>query len=100
LSDSPETDAVYAERNALVALVSKLLPAWLERHPEADTEWENDWRWIVFVDMPTGQASWHIHDLELPWFDHLERREGESWDGHTVDEKYERVRAVELATTA
>ena len=84
-------DRAYSERDSLVSLVSKRFPSWLERHPESDTEWEDDWRWIVIVELPTGQCSWHIHDSELPWFGHLERRDGNSWDGHTADEKYERV---------
>jgi hypothetical protein len=86
-----EKDGVYHERNRLVALVSALFPASLERHPEDDKEWENDWRWIVFIDLPTGQASWHINDKELPLFDHLPRVEGRVWDNHSTEEKYERI---------
>jgi hypothetical protein len=86
-------DGAYAERNKLVALISKLFSASLERHPENE-EWEDDWRWIVFIDLPTGQVSWHIHDSELNMFDHLPRNAGRKWDGHTTDEKYERVRKM------
>ncbi len=90
-----EKDGAYRERNALVAALSKLFPAWLERHPHEDTEWEDDWRWIVFISLPTGQVSWHIHDSELSSFRHLwARREG-SWDGHTTEEKYRRLAALE-----
>lgn len=87
-------DAAYAERDQLVAALSKLFPSFLARHPEADAEWDDDWRWIVFVELPTGQASWHIHDSELDWFDHLDRRDGQWWDGHTTGEKYERLEAL------
>jgi len=87
-------DGAYSERNKLVAALSKLLPASLERHPEEDKDWEDDWRWIVFIDAPTGQLSWHVHDSELPMLDHLERGTGRSWDGHTTDEKYERLEAL------
>lgn len=31
---------------------------------------------VVFVDLPTGQVSWHIN--EYPY----------AWDGHTTKEKY------------
>jgi hypothetical protein len=34
-------DAAYAERDRLVCALSKVFPAWLERHPEADTSWED-----------------------------------------------------------
>lgn len=85
----------YGERNKLVALLSKLFPASLERHREDDKDWEDDWRWIVFIDLPTGQACWHIHDDELPMYDHLKRNEGRVWDGHTTEQKYERIAAFD-----
>ena len=86
-------DGAYGERNALVAAFSKLFPSSLERHVGA--EWEDDWRWVVFIDLPAGQASWHIHDSELPLFDHMTREVGRSWDGHTTAEKYMRLAALE-----
>lgn len=88
-------DAAYSERDRLVCALSKLLPSHIERHPDSDITWEDDWRWIVFVQFPAGQASWHIHDSELYWFDHLERRDGNSWDGHTAAEKYARIARFE-----
>ncbi len=39
-----QKDGAYSERNQLVAALSKLLPAWLERHPDDDVDWEDDWR--------------------------------------------------------
>ena len=85
-------DQAYHERDQLVALLANLFPSSLERHPDADTTWEEDWRWLVFVDLPTGQCSWHIHDSELPWFDHVPGPSGWEWDGHTTKEKYTRIR--------
>lgn len=87
-------DGAYQERDQLVAALSKVFPASLERHPDTDIDWENDWRWIVFVDLPTGQATWHIHDSELSLFDHLKRDTRRKWDGHSTSEKYERLRAI------
>lgn len=92
-------DGAYSERNKLVAALSKLFPSWLEDHDAADTKWENDWRNIVFINFPTGQASWHIHDSELPQFSHLSRLCGNSWDGHTNDEKYARIAALPAPST-
>ncbi len=96
---SEEKDGAYKERDQLVAALSKIYPAWLERHPEEDKEWEDEWRWIVFVEIPTqdgrpSQLSWHLRDSELPFFDHLKRLAGNSWDGHTTEEKYERLRSI------
>ena len=85
------SDGVYDERDRLVAAISKLFPSRLERHPDSDVTWDDEWRWIVFIDLPTGQASWHIHDRELPWFKHLTRSCSKSWDGHTTEEKYQRL---------
>ena len=65
--------AAYHERNQLVAYLASLFPACLERHPEEDRDWEDDWRWIVFIHHPEGQLSWHIHDSELSLFDHVQR---------------------------
>jgi hypothetical protein len=90
----------YYERNQLVLALSKLFPAWLERHPITETDWDDDWRWIVFMEVPvtgpdgaprTEQLSWHIHDAERPLFDHLAVRDADSWDGHTTAEKYARL---------
>lgn len=86
-------DAAYAERNQLVALLAALFPSSLERHPAEDTTWEDDWRWVVFIDLPTGQASWHIHDSEVSLFAHVPWLQGRVWDGHTTEEKYARIRA-------
>lgn len=85
-----QKDAAYAERDRLVCALSKVFPSYLSRHAEDDVEWENDWRWIVTIDLPTGQASWHIHDSEREWFAHLEARPN-AWDGHSTEEKYRRV---------
>lgn len=91
LEEAGPCDHVYTERDQLVAALSKLFPSFLARHPEQE-DWDHSWRWIVFVLLPTGQVSWHVHDSELPWFDHLERRDGDKWwDGHPTQEKYERL---------
>lgn len=40
---------------------------------------EPDWP-VAFIELPTGQVSWHLppHPIE--------------WDRHTTEEKYERIR--------
>jgi hypothetical protein len=90
-----QKDGAYSERDQLVAALSRLFPASLERHYPEDDDWDDDWRWVVFIDLPTGQASWHIHDSELPMFDHLLRKAGRVWDGHSTEEKYKRLAAME-----
>jgi hypothetical protein len=83
-------NGAYSERNKLVALLASLFPSSMERHEGA--EWEDDWRWVVFIDLPTGQVSWHIHDSELPLFGHVKSQGARTWDGHTNGEKWARVR--------
>lgn len=97
----------YWERNQLVAALSKVLPAYLSKHPDQDQEWEDDWRTIVVIEIPGHlstdfdgqdqmrdyQLTWHIHDHDIPMFDHLEYAE-QLWDGHTTEEKYRRLRTL------
>lgn len=90
-------DSAYKERDMVLALAVDALAghgllAVLGRHPDSDPAWENDWRNIVYIELPNGeQLSWHIHDSELHWFSRLEKRPDYVWDGHTTEEKYERL---------
>lgn len=89
-------DGAYWERNQLVAALTKLFPSWREKHPDSDATWESDWRNIIFIELPTGQASWHIHDSEYDYFKDLPQSAHSicSWDGHTTEEKYARLAAL------
>ncbi len=97
-----QKDGAYSERDRCVAALARLAVAqgWtcgISRHEETDESWDRDWMNIVYIDFPTGQCSWHIHDSELAWFAFLPRYE-RAWDGHTTDQKYERATApVDLA---
>jgi len=85
-------DLAYWERNQLILYLSKIFPSWLERHPSEDTNWEDDWRNIVFIQFPEGTYSWHIHDFEFEYFKHLLFKKGNSWDGSSSEKKYEMLR--------
>ena len=92
-----DRDAAYKERNQLVLVLAKLAPpgkAWLSKHPEEDKEWDDEWRTIVFLELPTGQVSWHLHDNEVADFSFLPVQPN-TWDGHTTEEKYRRLRALQ-----
>ena len=82
------TDPVYRERDQLVAALSKLFPAHFANHDDAD--WEDEWRNIVCIHLPTGQVTWHIHVSEVPLFGHLTIGSNH-WDGHDTPEKYRRL---------
>jgi len=89
-----DRDAVYRERDRLVAALSKCYPSHMKWHHDPD--WEDGWRNIVCVHLPTGQATWHIRDDErYPLFGHLLFDQPEcKWDGHSTDEKYQRLAAL------
>lgn len=89
-----QRDQAYWERNQLLALLTHEYVSWLEKHPESDKEWEDEWRNIVFISFPVGDYSWHIHDSEIKYFSHLEFKEGNSWDGSSTQEKYNKIRII------
>ena len=89
-------DSIYHERNLCVAALARLAircgyKSGLGKHEHKEGEsWDLDWENIVFVELPTGQVSWHIHEKELKHFRFLgEHVRG--WDGHTTEEKYKRI---------
>lgn len=81
-------DAAYEERNRVVAALASVFPAGIAR--TAIEGWSEDWHGCVYIDLPTGQASWHYHDSHAHLFAHLPPYAG-IWDGHTTAEKYERL---------
>ena len=104
----------YWERNQLVAALSKVYPSWMELHPKSDKAWDKEWRHIVFIEIPVRkndpmgygwehkvpmQLSWHLHDDDVVYFSHLEKKRGNSWDGHTSEDKYERLRCLFIEKT-
>jgi hypothetical protein len=89
-------DAAYEERNRCVALIARMaivlgFKAGVTR--TAIEGWSEDWHGCVYVELPTGQASWHFHDSQAYLFEGLPSYEGK-WDGHTTPQKYERVGAA------
>jgi hypothetical protein len=94
-----EKHGAYTERDKCVSLIARIaqamgLPAGIERHPDDDQTWDDEWRNIIRIDLPAGQVSWHIRDDELPLFSFLQPYNGE-WDGHDTEEKYRRVLSCE-----
>ena len=81
-------DFAYWERNQLVAVLSKLFPSHLCKH--IGNTYTEGYQWMVCIHLPTGQATWHIHDSDKRYFCHLNVCKNH-WDGHTTKEKYEKV---------
>jgi hypothetical protein len=82
---------LHRERNRLLSLISSMWPASLERHVPENDDWPDDLRWVVIIDLPGGQISWHIQDDELELFGHLRKCQGRVWDGHKDGAKYDRI---------
>lgn len=89
-------DGAYLERNRCVALIARMALAMGLRAGLARTAiegWSDDWHGCVYINLPTGQCSWHFHDSQAYLFDGLPAYAGQ-WDGHTTPQKYERVDAA------
>lgn len=78
-------NAAYRERAHLVALLAAVYPSlWT---PGED---DPDWR-IVFIELPTGQASWHVAPDDWGLFAGVPAGLVGAWDGHSTEEKYRRI---------
>ena len=84
-------DQAYTERNHLVAFLAWMYPSGLKRTDIPG--WEPEWHGCVYIDTPCGQMSWHFHDRDAYLFIGIPDYQGE-WDGHTTEEKYERLRKL------
>lgn len=93
-------NAVYAERNKLVALLARHYPS--GRRRTAIEGWDPAWNGCVFLQTPQGQLSWHYHDSEAGLFEDLPEWsvQAHPWDGHTTAQKYTRVLALAGALDA
>ncbi len=83
-------DQVYFERNQLAQLVARMAGylGWTATWRPSDAE-SSGWP-TLFVQLPTGQISYHIPQVEatvpLTW-------RPVAWDGHDDAEKYRRIDA-------
>lgn len=82
----------YEERNNLVLALSKIFPSCIGLDSDAE---HLEWSYVVAIDLPTGQVTWHVHADKIDRdFQHLEINPDFVWDGHTTEEKYERLAAL------
>jgi hypothetical protein len=68
----------YRERAMLVAILANYYRASLE----IPTDQEPGYTYVLLMETPTGQVSWHIKDTDLALFDHVPREAGQPWAGH------------------
>ncbi len=78
----------YRERACLVALLASMYPSTIGYSDPVEPEWP-----VVTIKLPTGQACWHISPDDVDLFEGVKRNDESEWDGHTTEEKYNRVMA-------
>lgn len=86
-----ETDQAYLERNHLVAALSRLYPSGVLQTKIPG--WDKAWHGCVYIDLPTGQISYHFHESQAALFAHLGPYVGE-WDGHEKADVHFRLAAL------
>lgn len=81
----------YFQRDLLASVLSLHYPAFLA----VDSDKTVLHRTIVYVELPTGQVSWHIPNSQVHLFRHLDwKKKGRHWDGHTTKEKHQRIKRL------
>ena len=89
-TESSTLDDAYFDRNQAVMLAACFAcitgreVGWQE-NPE-DPEWP-----ILYVDLPTGQVSWHMPRSQRVLGPGALGEYPFKWDGHTVEEKRRRI---------
>lgn len=95
MTEDEQARALYRERAALVAYLAAVHPAAIGTDP-AQPDWP-----VVYVDTPAGQMSWHISRDDLDLFPHVPAyRPAPEWDGHTTEQKYDRLRILTHAAAS
>lgn len=95
-----QKDNAYTERNKCVAALANVIYSialpkyrvYVTHHPEEDESWDNDWRTILVIEYDGFvQMTWHFHDSEKNLLKRFPVVNSYKWDGHTTDEKYNRL---------
>lgn len=84
-----ECDNAYTERARLISHLSKCYPSYkaIDKNPSFHT-----YNTVIYVESDNGQMSWHVSDKDVHLFEHLDDIEEHAvYDGHTTEEKYERL---------
>lgn len=81
-------DEIYRERNALAAALARLFPSCVGMDKDAP-----DWP-VLYIELPTGQVSWHFSPNDVDLLEGIPRNDHDWWDGHTTEEKYAHLAAL------
>jgi hypothetical protein len=91
VSTKDALNAAYRERAHLLALIAAQYPSHIGHTDPAAPDWA-----VVTIELPTGQACWHISAADEELFAHVQPTPyyARGWDGHSTEEKYRRVRRL------
>ena len=78
-------DEAYLDRNLCVQVMTRMAQ---KLGYNVGVKENGDWP-ILYIDLPTGQVSWHIPAAELVRA--LPEYNGK-WDGHDLEEKRKRIK--------
>lgn len=85
-ADSSKNKA-YREVAEMASALAHLFPSWVLIDPL-----EPDWP-VLYAQLPSGQVSWHFSQDDLDLIADIPRG-GEPWDGHTREQRSERLAAI------
>lgn len=88
-------DGAYDDRMHLVAAMARLFPSGVR--DTVTPGWTPAWKGCVYIDLPTGQISYHYHTRHEALFAGLPAYE-KPWDGHDKGEVHARLGCLWKAT--
>ena len=80
--DEEKLNSAYTQRMIAVRMLAVMSGCNYGLGKDDNEDWDDEWRTVVYIDLPQGQVSWHIapHDLHL--FDDFPQYKGK-WDGNS-----------------
>jgi predicted metal-dependent hydrolase len=88
VSTKDALNAAYRERAHLLALIAAQYRSHIGHTDPAAPDWA-----VVTIELPTGQACWHISAADEELFQHVDQEPARAiaWDGHSTEEKYRHI---------
>ena len=96
-TEQRQLNVAYRERAHLVALLATWYPSHIGHNDPNAPDWA-----VVTVELPTGQACWHIAPADMDLFAHVgpTPHDARGWDGHSTEEKYRRIDELAASVAA
>jgi hypothetical protein len=83
-----QKDTAYAFRQRLAAILATGFPS--VKFKTTDTDF-GKWSTCLYIQLPTGQISFHYHDDDAEWLDGIATAEQNPWDGSSAETHLERL---------